>query len=86
MLRVAIGERDLVALLVQPGGEMDGKGAFAHTALGICDNDNHVADTTRPCGLMASNLFMRQFANMSADKLTCQPVSMLTRKHVNKSS
>ena len=41
MLGVAVGERDAVPLLVQPGGEMDGERRFADAPLGICDHDNH---------------------------------------------
>ena len=54
MLRVAVGEHDAVPLLVQPGGQVNGERRFAHAALGICDHDNHAADTTPLAGMLAS--------------------------------
>ena len=41
MLRVAIGEDDVIPLLVEPGRQVDREGGFAHAALGVCDNDDH---------------------------------------------
>ena len=40
MLRVAIGERDAVPLLVQPGGQVNGERRFADASFGIRDHDN----------------------------------------------
>ena len=56
MLRVAIGERDGVPLLMQPGGQVNGKCRFADTAFGICDHDNHGPDHTPLAGWLASNM------------------------------
>jgi hypothetical protein len=56
MLGVAVGERDGVPLLVQPGGQVDGECRFADPALGICDNDNHATDHTPAAGMLASNM------------------------------
>jgi len=44
LLGVAIGERNAVPLLVQPGGEMNGDGRFPDSALGIGDGNNHESD------------------------------------------
>ena len=41
MLGVAVGERDAVPLLVQPGGQVNGERRFADAAFGICNHDNH---------------------------------------------
>ena len=41
VLRVAIGKGYLMALLVQPRGQVNGDSAFAHATFGVRDNDNH---------------------------------------------
>ena len=64
VLRVAIGERDGVPLLVQPGGQVNGERRFADAAFGICDYDNHVSDHIPPADMLASNMCGRLTVGM----------------------
>ena len=66
MLGVAIGERDGVALVMKPGGQVNGERRFADPAFGICNHDNHATDLTLFADMLASNI---------CSKMACQHVS-----------
>jgi hypothetical protein len=56
VLHVAIGKDDIVPLLMQPDGQMDGESRFSDTPFGIGDHNNHGSDHTACAGLLASNM------------------------------
>jgi len=56
MLRIAISERDRVALFGEPGGQMDSHRRLAHSPFIVRNRDNHGANTTTVSSLLASSI------------------------------
>ena len=80
MLRVAVGKRDTVALLVQPGGEMNGDRRLADSAFAICDYDNHAPHHILHEGMLASIIY-GWLTRRLAGEMGCRHAGLLASKH-----